>query len=83
MLDIVKRNPLAVAVAVLMHLAILAFLVVGVDWLEKPKDNRPVVDVVKARVIDQAKVQAEVEKLKQADLKKETEKKKEEKRLAD
>ncbi len=83
MLEILKRNPLAAVIAVVMHIAIIAFLIVGVDWLEKPVQPRPNVDVVQARVIDQARIDAEVARLKAAEEKKKAALRKEEKRLAD
>ena len=52
MFQILKRNPQAMAIAVLMHLVIIGFLVIGVDWLEKPKQPKVNVDVVKARVVE-------------------------------
>jgi len=87
MFQIVKRNPLAAVLAVLMHVVIIAFMVVGVDWLEKPKPIKSRVEVVQAKVIDQAKVDAEVAKLKEAEKKKvseaEAKRRKEEQRLAE
>lgn len=87
MFEIFKRNPLAVAIALLMHLAIVLFMLVGVDWLKKPEPVKPVVEVVQARVVDQAQVTAEVEKLKQAEAaekkKRQAAQQKEEQRLAD
>ncbi len=83
MLQILKRNPQAVAIAVVMHIIILIFLVVGVDWLKKPEQPKVNVDVVQARVVDESKVAAEVEKLKQAEEQKKAARRKEEQRLAD
>ena len=87
MLQILKRNPLSVVIAILMHLAIIAFMLVGVDWLEKPKQVKVNVDVVQARVIDNAKVMTEVERLKKRDQERKKEResilRKEEKRLAE
>jgi colicin import membrane protein len=61
---IIKRNPKAFAMAVAMHLALLFFLVFGLDWLERPKAGGPKVDVVEAKVIDEHQIKAEAEKLK-------------------
>ena len=87
MFQILKRNPTAGIFAVLMHIAIIAFLVVGVDWLEKPQQPKSNVEVVQARVIDASRVAAEVEKLKQAEVRRKTERetvrRKEEERLAE
>ena len=73
MLQIIKRNPLAAVMAVAMHVAIIAFMLVGVDWLEKPKQPKSNVQVVQAKVIDQSLIDAEVAKLKQAEDKKKKE----------
>ena len=50
MFQIVKRNPLAAVMAVVMHVAIIAFMLVGVDWLEKPRQPKTNVQVVQAKV---------------------------------
>lgn len=85
MWQVFKRNPLAVVLAVVMHIAIIAFMIVGVDWLKQPKPVRSTVEVVQAKVIDQARIDAEVAKLKQADEQKkkqaEDKRRKEEQRL--
>jgi len=66
MFQIVKDNPKAAVAALLMHLLIILFLIVGVDWLEPPKPVDSSVSVVQARMVDQTLVTAEMEKLKQA-----------------
>ena len=58
MFQVVKRNPRAAVIAVLMHLVIIAFLVVGVDWLEKPKQPKSGVEVIQARVVDREELKA-------------------------
>ncbi len=70
MFAILKRNPLAAAIAIAMHLVIILLMVFGVDWLEKPQAPKFKVDVVQARVVDAAKVDAEVERLKRAETEK-------------
>ncbi len=52
MRDLLRRNPLAVVLAVVMHLAILVFLAVGVDWWRTPKPIASDVQVVQARLIE-------------------------------
>ncbi len=79
MQDILKRNPAAVLIAVAMHVAIIAFMLVGVDWLEKPVQPKSKVDIVQAKMIDQSRIDAEIAKLKKADDAKKT---KEKQRLA-
>jgi colicin import membrane protein len=81
MLTIIKRNPMAAVIAVLMHVAIIIFMIVGVDWLEKPKQPRSDVQVVQARVVDQSRIAAEIERLKQAEAKKAEERLREERQL--
>lgn len=60
-----KRSPKAFTMAVVMHLVLVFFLVVGVDWLVEPEVHRPKVDVVQARVIDEKRISAEAARLKQ------------------
>jgi colicin import membrane protein len=50
-----------------MHLVILLLMIFGLDWWEKPEAKRFKANVVQATVIDAAKVDAEVKKLKLAD----------------
>ena len=87
MFQILKKNPQAAVIAVLMHVAIIAFMAVGVDWLEKPKQPKSDVQVVQARVVDQKAIDREAEKLKRAEEKRVRERdaarKKEEQRIAD
>lgn len=72
MFSILKRNPLAAAIAIVMHLAIILLMIFGLDWLEKPQAQKFKVDVVQARVVDAAKIDAEVERLKQTEKTKQT-----------
>ncbi|MCP3672289.1 MAG: cell envelope integrity protein TolA [Gammaproteobacteria bacterium] len=67
MLAILKRNPLAAAIAVIMHLAIILLMVFGLDWWEQPELKKYKPEVVQARVVDAAKVDAEVKRLKQVE----------------
>ncbi len=87
MWQIFRRNPKAAIIAISMHIGIIVFMLIGVDWLERPKRAKSNVEVVKARVIDSAKVAAEVEKLKKAAeqkrQKQEEAKRKEEKQITD
>jgi colicin import membrane protein len=63
MLELFKRNPKAVSLAVAMHLVLILLLIFGLDWLVPPKDQRPAVNVVQARVVDASAVAAEAERL--------------------
>jgi colicin import membrane protein len=81
MFSILKNNPLAAAIAIGMHLAIILLMIFGLDWWEKPEAKRFKANVVQATVIDAAKVDAEVKKLKLADEKKKKKKVNEAKKL--
>jgi len=83
MLQILRNNPIAALISLLMHVVIVLFMVVGVDWLEKPVQPRSGVEVVQARIIDQKQVAAEVERLKQADLQRKQQQQSEQQRLED
>ncbi len=67
MFQILKRNPLAAAIAIIMHLAIILLMIFGLDWWEQPEPKRYNPEVVQARAVDAAKVDAEVKRLKQAE----------------
>jgi colicin import membrane protein len=87
MWQVFRHNPKAAIIAVSMHIGILAFMLIGVDWLVRPQQSKSNVEVVKARVLDAGKVAAEVEKLKKAAEEKrkiqEENKRKEEKQITD
>lgn len=87
MFELLRRNPLAVLLAVAMHGLLLAFMVVGVDWRKPPKPQTEQVEIIHARVLDESKLAAQVEKLKAAERRQQTQseaaRKKEEKRLAE
>ena len=75
--------------AVLVHVVFLAILLVGFQWEDKPP-SKPKVNVIDAVVVDEARVLAELDKLKKleqrkdnADKAREKKLKREEKRLAD
>ncbi len=83
MFQILKNNPLAAAIAIGMHLAIILLMIFGLDWWEKPEPKRFKANVVQATVIDASKVDAEIKKLKLADENKKQKKISEAKKLAD
>lgn len=83
MWDIFRRNPTTLVVAVLMHLAIIGFMIVGLDWLKPPEPKVRQVNVVQAKLVDSTKLeQAKQEKQRQIELerkkKQEAERKKQE-----
>ncbi len=67
MLQVFKDNPKAAVIAVLMHLAIILFMIVGVDWLEQPQPLAPSGEVVEARVVDEQRIESELKQLKSAE----------------
>ena len=87
MLSVIKRNPVAAFLALLLHLLIIAYLVFGIDWSSSPKAVTPKAQVVQAKVVDAAKVEAEMKKLRQAEARKQSAKaaqlRREEQRLRD
>lgn len=69
----IRDNPRALFFAILVHAALAVLLVASLNWTARPKPAGPKVDVVQAVVVDEAKVQAELDKLKEADKRKEKE----------
>ncbi len=56
MWGVLKRNPYAVISALLLHLAILFFLIFGVDWAKSDKPVSPKVNVVQAHTVEADKL---------------------------
>jgi colicin import membrane protein len=83
MSSILRRNPLAVVLAVLMHVAIIAFLVVGVDWRKAPQPQAVSGQPVQAKLVDESRLKAEVERLKKKQEEKVAAERKEAERLAE
>lgn len=85
MLDVIRRNPGAFVIALLMHLLLVVFLVVGVDWRKKPKPLDSRAHVVQAKVIDASQVEREIARLREEEKRKQlaeqTARKKEQQRL--
>jgi colicin import membrane protein len=69
MLKALFENPKALVLAILVHVVLLGVLLVSIDWTSKPPAARQV-ETVKAVVVDESRVQAEMEKLKKAEQKK-------------
>ena len=63
-LAVLRRNPVALGLAVLLHLVLAVFLIFEIDWRDEVKPIGADVVVVQAELIDQQKLDAEVEKLK-------------------
>jgi colicin import membrane protein len=69
MLKALFENPKALVMAILVHVVLLGVLLVSIDWTSKPPPATQV-ETVKAVVVDESRVQAEMEKLKKAEQKK-------------
>jgi len=65
-----KKHPVAVSLSVIFHLFLVAIFFVGFDFFEPEIQKKPVVNIVKATVIDESKIRAEAEKLKKLEQKK-------------
>ncbi len=52
MWQLLRNNPLALVLAVLFHIGLIAFLIVGVDWRQKPAGRTGDGVVIQARVVD-------------------------------
>jgi len=72
MWQLLREHPRSLLYALLVHLVLLALLVVGVDWRPKASANAGQAAPVQAVVVDQAKVDAEMHRLKQAQSEKQT-----------
>jgi len=80
MMGLFKKHPVAAILSVVFHLALIGFFVFGVNLSEEKVQTKPVVNVVKATAIDESKIKAEANKLKELERQK---KLKEQKRLDD
>ncbi len=71
MMDLFKKYPVAVILSVVFHLLLVAFFMSSADIFSEKKINpKPTVNVVKATVIDESKIKAEAEMLKNIENKK-------------
>ncbi|NOX77191.1 MAG: cell envelope integrity protein TolA [Gammaproteobacteria bacterium] len=64
------QNPLAMLYAILVHVVLGAVLFVSLEWTDAPTPAQPRVDIVKAVVVDESRILAELEKLKKAEAQK-------------
>lgn len=94
MFDLVKKHPLASLLSLVLHLILIGFFIFSTSFNEPESSIAPPVPIVKATVIDDSKIKAEAEKLKNQALEKKQQEKKrlddlknkrlaEEKKLAD
>jgi len=77
----VLQNPVAMLLAILVHVVLAAILFVSLEWTDVPTPAEPTVNIVKAVAVDESKILAEVEKLKKAEKKKEKKDKAKQKKL--
>ncbi|HEB58408.1 MAG TPA: cell envelope integrity protein TolA [Gammaproteobacteria bacterium] len=89
MLKLVVQHPVAVFVAVVVHLVFIAILVVSFDWSEPAEAPSAQVEVVQAVAVDEAQVERELRRIKEAERQRirrakelEAQRRKEERRLA-
>lgn len=80
MIDLVKKHPLASLLSLVLHLILIGFFIFSTSFNEPGSSIVPPVPIVKATVIDDSKIKAEAEKLKNQALEK---KQQEKKRLDD
>ena len=65
----IRNQPRSVVYSILVHLAVVGFMVLGLSWQSTP-DVKPNIDIVQATVVDEKSVRAEIDKLKKTDQKK-------------
>jgi len=66
MFDEIKKHPLALTVSLLSHGALIGLLVFSIDY-QSPLPTPEKVQVVQAMVVDESKIQQELQKLAQAE----------------
>ncbi len=76
MIGLFKKHPLAVILSVTFHLLLVAFFVFGIDFTDDKIHSKPPVNIVKATVIDESKIKAAAEELKNLEKKKKLQEKK-------
>ncbi|HWQ94400.1 MAG TPA: cell envelope integrity protein TolA [Gammaproteobacteria bacterium] len=80
MLKLLRNNLRALSLAILVHVALIVMLVISLDWKLAPQPAGEQ-KVIQATVVDEAKVQAEMEKLTQQDVQKKQQEQERQKRL--
>jgi len=63
-------NPVAMMLAILVHVALAGILFVSLEWTDAPTPKQAEVNIVKAVAIDEKKILAELDKLKKAEARK-------------
>ena len=67
---VIRRNPLAALLALVLHLLLAGFLIFGVDWWDAPQPIKPKAPPIQAQVIDGQKLEAEKQRQAQAEQRK-------------
>ena len=62
MFAVLRRNPVALGLAILLHIALAVFLIFEVDWRDEVKPIGADVKVVQATLVDQQKLEAAAKK---------------------
>ena len=75
-MSIFKKHPLAVSLSIAFHLLLVGFFVFSVNSNDNQVQSKPPVNIVKATTIDESKIKAEAEKLKNLENKKKLQEKK-------
>lgn len=70
MLNLIRKYPLAVVAALIVHVLFVAVLVLSFDWTARPVIPAKEVDIVKATVVDERAVASELAALRDAEAKK-------------
>lgn len=89
MLKLIAQHPVAVVVAVIVHLLFIAVLVVSFNWSDVTEAPGPQVEVVETVAVDEAQVERELQRIQEAERQRvrqakelEARRRKEERRLA-
>ncbi|WP_126453677.1 cell envelope integrity protein TolA [Sulfuriflexus mobilis] len=72
MLKVLRNNLVPVLIAIGVHVVLIVMLFISFDWSSKPALVQDQPNVVKATVVDAGKVKAELDKLRRAEEKKQT-----------
>lgn len=80
MFSVIKRNPVSVVLALLLHGLILFFLIFGMDWSNPGKPATPKANVVQAHTVDAKQLNQTKEKEKAAEREKQRQREQEQKR---
>ena len=79
----ILANPVAMMLAILVHVALAGILFVSLEWTDAPTPRQVEVNVVKAVAIDEKKIQVELNKLRKAEAKKKKKQRKLDKKARD